>query len=618
MVSYEQFIKMTINDLERAKFVQDTNGDIAIRYLQGVTSRGTAVETFDDLPPGDLIGEARVLYGDPVLGATLVIRNGTIRRELLAEQVGRVATDNTDIAWRLEDKIIAWDNIAIVKSEWSDKTMTISSIADMDKATYDPTNIEWDAFDMWNMVETATEKILTDIERTNLANQSNTNTWDETTATIKTKLGITTLSGDNTWDETTASIKTKLWITTLSWSNTGDQTISDATITFTDITTNNASATKHGFLPKLTNTATKYLRDDGTWQTVAVQKGYDAVVAPSGGDYTTITSAINAGKRNILVRSGNYTELDWTYSTESDLSIVWEWNVVVTFNNTWNNTYIWILWNLYVRDIKFNITLNATALSFIKNDTSIWFLTKTQTFETCTFSVTESSTNTYLCNTQTNTQFNNCYIAFTNTTNSIFLTSTYASYVWCIITWGKINTYQWQYTGCKFTSTSLTSNWTSQFNNCTFNVIVFSWTLWFATGCIITSSITWTLDISRMSACYIYADILNITLSGTISWSYIEIAWNISFDRCAVSGCELNTTWAYINSSSFELTWCIIRGGTAFALVTSYNIVTANRFTSKWYTFTVDAGATSNIITSNSQIGTITDNGTTTVMANNT
>lgn len=45
--------------------------------------------------------------------------------------------------------------------------------------------------------------------------------------------------------------------------------ISEAMISFTDVTTNNASSTKHGYLPKLENTGTKYLRDDGTWQTVS-------------------------------------------------------------------------------------------------------------------------------------------------------------------------------------------------------------------------------------------------------------------------------------------------------------------------------------------------------------
>lgn len=69
------------------------------------------------------------------------------------------------------------------------------------KATYDPTNKNADAFSMDNMVETATKKILTSAERTLLGNTSGTNTGDETTATIKTKLGITTLSGSNTGDQ---------------------------------------------------------------------------------------------------------------------------------------------------------------------------------------------------------------------------------------------------------------------------------------------------------------------------------------------------------------------------------------------------------------------------------
>jgi hypothetical protein len=65
--------------------------------------------------------------------------------------------------------------------------------------------------------------------------------------------------------------KTKL--SNLSGTNTGDQIISDATISTTDITTNNATASKHGFLMKLENTGTKYLRDDGTWQTVSGGSG---------------------------------------------------------------------------------------------------------------------------------------------------------------------------------------------------------------------------------------------------------------------------------------------------------------------------------------------------------
>lgn len=53
----------------------------------------------------------------------------------------------------------------------------------------------------------------------------------------------------------------------LSGTNTGDQIISDATITLTDITTNNVSTTKHGFAPKLSNVATQYLNGIGGYTT---------------------------------------------------------------------------------------------------------------------------------------------------------------------------------------------------------------------------------------------------------------------------------------------------------------------------------------------------------------
>lgn len=57
----------------------------------------------------------------------------------------------------------------------------------------------------------------------------------------------------------------------LSGTNTGDQVISDATLSTSDIITNNFSTTKHGFVPKGTNVG-NFLKDDGTW--AAVPGGY--------------------------------------------------------------------------------------------------------------------------------------------------------------------------------------------------------------------------------------------------------------------------------------------------------------------------------------------------------
>ncbi len=58
--------------------------------------------------------------------------------------------------------------------------VTIPGGGDMLTSTYDPTNVSWDAFDMENMVEGATNKILTTAERTKLTNTSGTNSGDQT------------------------------------------------------------------------------------------------------------------------------------------------------------------------------------------------------------------------------------------------------------------------------------------------------------------------------------------------------------------------------------------------------------------------------------------------------
>jgi len=97
------------------------------------------------------------------------------------------------------------------------------------------------------------------------------------TGATKTKItydadGLVTAGADATTADIAASTD-KNYVTdaqavvigNTSGANTGDQVISDATITTTDITTNNATAAKHGFLPKLDGSSTKALLGDGTW-----------------------------------------------------------------------------------------------------------------------------------------------------------------------------------------------------------------------------------------------------------------------------------------------------------------------------------------------------------------
>lgn len=85
---------------------------------------------------------------------------------------------------------------------------------DMQKCLYDPNNCATDVYCMDNMVDGTSKVAMTTTERTKLSWISWCNTWDETEATIKCKLWITTLNWCNTWDETTATIKSKLWSAT--------------------------------------------------------------------------------------------------------------------------------------------------------------------------------------------------------------------------------------------------------------------------------------------------------------------------------------------------------------------------------------------------------------------
>lgn len=60
--------------------------------------------------------------------------------------------------------------------------------------------------------------------------------------------------------------------TSVSGTNTGDQ--SDATLTFSDITTNNSTTLRHGFLPKLSGAASQYLDGSGSWSVPSPRSTY--------------------------------------------------------------------------------------------------------------------------------------------------------------------------------------------------------------------------------------------------------------------------------------------------------------------------------------------------------
>lgn len=81
--------------------------------------------------------------------------------------------------------------------------------------------------------------------------------YDDWDATKKIKFEASSIATGQTRTITMPDKNVNLWA------------IPETDITFTDITTWNASSTAHWFLPKLDNTWTKYLRDDWIWQTVS-------------------------------------------------------------------------------------------------------------------------------------------------------------------------------------------------------------------------------------------------------------------------------------------------------------------------------------------------------------
>lgn len=70
-----------------------------------------------------------------------------------------------------------------------------------------------------------------------------------------------------------------------------------------DTTDLNASSLRHGLLPKLSNTSTEFLNGSGQWATpdYPVLSGVTKTVKTTGGDFTTIQSAINWFKGKLLI-----------------------------------------------------------------------------------------------------------------------------------------------------------------------------------------------------------------------------------------------------------------------------------------------------------------------------
>lgn len=134
----------------------------------------------------------------------------------------------------------------------------------------------------------------------------NVQAWD---ADLDTWAGKTAPSGTvvGTTDTQTLSAKTLTTPTIASFVNAthdhsnaaGGGTIAETVITFTDVTTNNASTSKHGYLKKLSGSSTDYLGGDGNWTPLPTSVKYSGDIGD--GSTTSIVVTHSLGTRDLEV-----------------------------------------------------------------------------------------------------------------------------------------------------------------------------------------------------------------------------------------------------------------------------------------------------------------------------
>lgn len=108
----------------------------------------------------------------------------------------------------------------------------------------------------------------------------------------------------------------------------GEVAVDEDQITLTDVTTNNSSTTKHGFLKKLNNDATAFMDGQGNW----------SVPSGGGGNWTLLASATpNGAAVDFTSISGSYKHLAIVYQCRGTDNATQVFNV--RFNNDSGSNY---------------------------------------------------------------------------------------------------------------------------------------------------------------------------------------------------------------------------------------------------------------------------------------
>ena len=161
-------------------------------------------------------------------------------------------------------------------------------------------------------------------------NSGGSPTWGSITGTLSSQTDLQgVLDGKASSlgaDDNYVTDAEKVVIGNTSGTNTGNQTLpTDATITTTDVTTNDASVSKHGWFPKLPTPSAKYLKDDMTWAT------------PGGGDDARIImDALTTGEQFDVTASTTLVEITNLSQTLSAGTYAFQYFVIYRSNQATN------------------------------------------------------------------------------------------------------------------------------------------------------------------------------------------------------------------------------------------------------------------------------------------
>lgn len=125
------------------------------------------------------------------------------------EAIDKVSTIEQSVINNTEDITTIEETLGTLEGSIGDVATDLGTHTSDGTIHHTIEEIETSLVDVFEPKKGTDDNYVTDAEKVILGNTSGTNSGDETTSTIKSKLGITTLSGDNTGDQDLSGLQLK-------------------------------------------------------------------------------------------------------------------------------------------------------------------------------------------------------------------------------------------------------------------------------------------------------------------------------------------------------------------------------------------------------------------------